>query len=109
MFMGSSRLILVVTLEVRKDAAAAFERFETQAAAILSRWEGRIERVIRLDEVTSGDTFQEVHIVSFRDQGAFDAYRRDPDLAALKSLRDGAIVRTEVVQGRDLSTFGGAE
>jgi len=58
--MGNPRLILVVTLEVRKDAAAAFERFETQAAAILSRWEGRIERVIRLDELTSGDTFQEV-------------------------------------------------
>jgi len=33
--MGNPRLILVVTLEVRKDAAAAFERFETQAAANL--------------------------------------------------------------------------
>jgi hypothetical protein len=29
MSMGNPCLILVVTLEVRKDAAAAFERFET--------------------------------------------------------------------------------
>ena len=107
--MSNPRLILVVTLEVRKDAAATFARFETQAAAILSRWDGKIERVIRLDEEAPGRTFREVHIVSFPDGDAFDAYRRDPELAALKSLRDGAIVSTEIVRGRDLATYGGAD
>lgn len=108
MFMGNPRLILIVTLEVRKDAAAAFAQFETQAAAILSRWDGRIERVIRLDEEAPGGTFREVHVVSFPDGDAFDAYRRDPELAALKGLRDEAIVNTEIARGRDLATYGGA-
>lgn len=106
--MSNPRLILVVTLEVRKDAAVAFAQFETQAAAILSRWDGRIERVIRLDEGARGETFREVHVVSFPDGDAFDGYRRDPELAALKSLRDGAIVNTEIARGRDLAIYGRA-
>lgn len=107
--MANPRLILVVTLEVRNEAAADFERFETHAAAIMSRSQGRIERVIRLDGETAGDSFREVHIVSFPDQVAFDAYRRDPELTALKRLREKAIVKTEIVQGHDHAVYGPVE
>ncbi|HZO53217.1 MAG TPA: hypothetical protein VFB63_10890 [Bryobacteraceae bacterium] len=107
--MGNPRLILVVTLEVRNEAAADFERFETHAAAIMSRWDGRIERVIRFDGAPASCSFREIHIVSFPNLAALDAYRRDPELAALKELRDKAIVTTEVAQGRDLAIYGAAD
>ena len=107
--MGNPRLVLIVTLEVRNEAAAEFELFERQAAAIMSRHGGHIDRVIRLDEGAPCDSFREVHIVSFRDQAALDAYRCAPELTALKSLRDGAIVTTEIARGRDLATYGEAE
>ena len=107
--MGNPRLILVVTLEVRNEAAADFERFETHAAEIMSKWEGRIERVIRLDGAATAGSFREIHIVSFRDQAAFDAYRCDPELVALSGLREKAIVTTEVVQGRDVAIYGAAD
>jgi hypothetical protein len=82
--MRNPRLILVVVLDIWNEGAADFERFERHAVAIKSRSEGRIERVIRLEQEIAGDSFREVHIVSFPNRAALDAYRRDPELAALK-------------------------
>ena len=99
--MDRPQLILVVTLTVRCEAASEFERFERNAAAIMSRHGGRIERVIKLTEDgPENNTFREVHIVSFRDEASFESYRRDPELAALESLRKTAIVSTEITRGR---------
>ncbi|MCC6293257.1 MAG: hypothetical protein IT164_11455 [Bryobacterales bacterium] len=107
--MGSPRLILVVTLEVRNEAAADFDRFETQAAAILSKRGGRIERVIRLEGSAAPGSFCEVHLVSFPDEAAFNAYRSDPELLALKNLRERAILSTGIVRGQDVPIYGATD
>lgn len=106
--MGNPRLVLIVTLEIRSEAAAAFERFETRAAAIMSRHGGRMERVIRAEGASQSGSSHEIHIVSFRDQADFDAYRCDPELAGFKSLREEVIMTTEIVRGYDRAVYGAA-
>jgi hypothetical protein len=60
---------------------------------------GKIERTV-VAPVENDDTLlKEIHIVTFPDQAAFDAYRRDPALAGVAHLRERAVVATEVMIG----------
>lgn len=101
--MQERRLILLVILTSRTEAAAELERFERKASAILSRHGGRIERAIRLVGEDLEATFREVHVVSFPDEASLASYRLDPELTALQELRGRAIVSTEIFRGHDVT------
>ena len=88
-------LVLVATLTIIPGRRDAFEAYERQAAAIMARHGGAIERAVRIP----GDPEREVHVVHFPDAGAFAAYRADPALAALATLRASVIAATEVLVG----------
>lgn len=94
--LRDSRLTLVVLLFVEPDRVGEFEEFERQAATIMARHGGRIER--RIEVRTDGDPDRpyEVHIVSFPDEHALDRYRADPEIRSLEALRERAIRRTEI-------------
>ncbi len=94
-------LVLVATLTVRREAQSAFREYEAAAVRIMSRHGGNLERAIELDGEESAETFREVHIVTFPDRAAFDAYRSDPEIVALATLRKSAIASTEILFGRD--------
>lgn len=96
-------LVLVATLTVRREARSAYRQYEAAAVRIMSPHGGRIERVIELDGEESAETFREVHIVTFPDAAAFDAYRADPEITALAALRKSAIVSTEILRGRNIA------
>jgi uncharacterized protein (DUF1330 family) len=94
--------VLLVELFVRPGRAAEFRRFETEAARVMRRHGGRIERVIRPTGPARGDALpHEIHVVSFESAAGFDAYRADPELARLAPLRESAIARTSVTVGTD--------
>jgi uncharacterized protein (DUF1330 family) len=96
-----SGVLLVVQLHVRPGREAQFRQFETEAARIMRRHGGRIERVIRVTAAAPGSAMpHEVHAVAFPSLERFEAYRADPDLARLASLRQSAIARTDVVIGQ---------
>ncbi|MBK5291662.1 MAG: hypothetical protein JJE04_08320 [Acidobacteriia bacterium] len=69
----------------------------------MSRYGGRIERVIKWTEDGPQHTFGEVHIVSFGDEASFESYARDPELTALKRLGETAIVSTEIARGLNVA------
>jgi uncharacterized protein (DUF1330 family) len=94
-------LVLVVTLEVRREAAVEFRAYETAAARIMTAYGGRIEREVEVESEAGASTFREIHIVSFPDAAALDAYRRDSELAGLAAMRERAVESTIVVRGRD--------
>lgn len=98
---GSNRtIVLLVELFVRPGRVAEFRRFETEAARIMRRHGGRIERVIRPTDLAGGDALpHEIHLVSFDSAAGLEAYRADPELRALAPLRESAIARTEVTVG----------
>jgi uncharacterized protein (DUF1330 family) len=104
--MEETRIILVVTLEIRRHAIADFELYETHAVAIMSKYGGRIERVIRLQQTNEQAPIGEIHIVSFPDNDSFAAYRQDQELATLRPLREAAVLQTGIVRGRDCTVYG---
>jgi hypothetical protein len=97
-----STVVLVVSLFIHPGREIEFRQFETEAAHIMKKYEGKIERVIR--PTVSGQRNSaphEIHIVSFPSMAQFDAYRGDTELARLAPLRQVALARTEVIIGEE--------
>jgi hypothetical protein len=89
-------------LKFAREAAGEFRAYETARGenhdglrrADRARDRGRIGSA-------GASTFREIHIVSFPDGAALDAYRRDPELRNLAAMRERAVESTIVVRGRD--------
>ena len=100
------QLVLVVSLWLRDGDVPGFEEFERQAARLMARHGGRIERAIRRSAgAGSPDDPFEVHIVTFPTPAAFAAYRADPDTSLLAPLRETLIARTMIVAGHDVEGY----
>lgn len=106
--MADERLVIVATLTVRVLALAEFREFERQAARVMARYGGVIERTVFAAVEGSPDLAREIHVVTFPNQAAFERYRSDPELAAFAPARERAVVETEVVQGVDGPDYGPA-
>jgi uncharacterized protein (DUF1330 family) len=102
----AERLILVVSLQVHEGREAEFERFEAEAARIMRRYGGRIDRRIRCLPTENDPQPFELHLVSFPDALSFERYRADPELAGLAALRATAIRQTTLWSGVDCPLFG---
>lgn len=102
----SPAIVVVVCLFVRPGQETTFRRFETEAARIMWRHGGRIDRVIRPTASARADVLpREIHIVSFPSLERFEAYRGDRDLAELAPLRESAIHRTEITIGKEARPY----
>ncbi|KYF81614.1 hypothetical protein [Sorangium cellulosum] len=94
-------MTLVVILTVRCEALDAFRAYERKAAAVMARYGGAIERTVVTAPDSAGLRLKEVHIVTFPDEQAFSAYRRDGELGAVAHLRDASVVETEILRGEE--------
>lgn len=96
----TKRHVRVVSLWIHPGQAAAFEDFERQAARIMSVHGGLIDAAVRLtpDEARP-DAPYEIHVVSFPDAAAAEAYAADPQTIALRAGRAAIIARTELAAG----------
>jgi uncharacterized protein (DUF1330 family) len=92
---------LVVILTVRCEALDAFRAYERKAAAVMARYGGAIERTVVTAPDGAGLSLKEIHLVTFPDEQAFSAYRRDAELGAVAHLRDAAVVHTEILRGEE--------
>jgi uncharacterized protein (DUF1330 family) len=99
-----ARISLVVSLWLKDEDITGFEEFESAAADIMSRYGGRIEKVIRCG-IAERAPF-EVLIVTFPTEEAVRQYRQDPRFAALLTIRERVIARTEVWRGREMRPYG---
>jgi len=98
----NSKVVLLVSLFIHAGREVEFRQFETQAARIMKKYGGQIERVIRPTiSPPSGVAPHEIHLVSFPSMEHFAAYRGDTELAKLASLRQTAIDRTEIIIGEE--------
>jgi hypothetical protein len=105
----SERYVRVVTLWVHKGQEAAFEAFEREAARIMARHKGRIDSAVRLTPLegagTNDATPYEIHIVSFPNEAAAEAYAADPATLALRERRARIICRTVLMAGREAGPY----
>ena len=105
---GGQPIVLLVELFVHPGRAAEFRRFETEAARIMRRHGGRIDRVIQPTSAAHGvELPHEIHLLSFASAAGLESYRGDPELLALAPLRESAIARTVVTVGTDGPPYGG--
>jgi hypothetical protein len=91
----------VALVTVRKSALEAFRAFETHAAMIMSDYGGHIDRTVVVNPENTPDVVIEIHLISFPDEKAFAAYRRDDRIGQLDHLRKQSVVRTELYVGED--------
>lgn len=100
-------MTLVAILTVRRAALDDFRAFERHAAAVMARHGGRIERTVVVPLSGAPELLKEVHVVTFPDGRAFEAYRADPRRDELAHLRAAAVVHTEVLAGEDGPSYHG--
>lgn len=94
-----------MALFIHADRRAEFESFETQAAEIMSRVGGRIERRIACSTKDDPSAPDEIHLVTFPDVDSYNRYRESSELQALASLRAVAIRKTVVWRGTEVPAF----
>lgn len=92
-------MVLVVLLSVRPSEIEKFRAYEHQAALVMAKHGGAIEKVVEIPVENDNDPHREVHIVSFPDESAYQAYTVDPDMANWRSLRDDSVIKTEILKG----------
>jgi uncharacterized protein (DUF1330 family) len=94
-------MVLVVILTVRRAAVDKFRAFEEQAAAVMARYGGAIERTVVITPEADGEFIKEVHIVTFPSEEAFLAYQQDETLKKVAHLRQASVVQSEILVGED--------
>ena len=94
-------MTLVVILSVRSEAVDTFRSFEQQAARVMAKYGGAIERTVVIAPARPGEVLKEIHIVTFPNEQALEAYRNDSDLKQLAHLREAVVVQTEILVGED--------
>lgn len=94
-------MVLVVLITVRAHEIAKFRAYERQAALVMAKHGGELERCIEVPSESGDGTLREVHIVSFPDESAYQAYQVDPDLAPWRSLREASVISTQILKGSE--------
>ena|SRR5687767_4233876 len=94
-------MTLVAILTVRKEAIDKFRAFERHAAGVMKKHGGQIERTVVVVPDGSLEVIREIHVVTFPNEEAFAAYRKDEQLAEFAHLRDQSVVHTELFVGED--------
>lgn len=103
-----TRLIVLATLSVRRTELEAFREFERAAAAILARHGAVFERVlVHRSEAVGGEPapWIETHVLRFPDAESLAAYRADPELLALASVRARAVLHTSIALADDAPLY----
>ena len=92
-------MTIVAILTVRKSAKDKFIEYERNAARIMARYGGRIERSVTIPG--ADEVYREVHIVTFPDADGLNRYQADPELETLAADRAEAVVHTDLLVGED--------
>ncbi|HPN07562.1 MAG TPA: hypothetical protein PK050_17260 [Hyphomonadaceae bacterium] len=77
-----AEMVRIVSLWIHPGQEAAFAAFEREAATIMASHGGRIDHAIRI-RGEGENSPDEVHIVVFPDDSAFESYQADPRIPQL--------------------------
>jgi uncharacterized protein (DUF1330 family) len=94
-------MTLVAILTVRKEAIESFREFERHAARIMEKYGGRIEKTVVVAPDGLPNVIKEIHVVTFPNEEAFAAYRKDEELVQFAHLREQSVIHTELLAGED--------
>jgi antibiotic biosynthesis monooxygenase (ABM) superfamily enzyme len=100
-------LYIVVRLWIHKGRETEFEAYESKVARIMARYDGVIERAIRVSAASEGsnDPF-EVHLLKFPSRARYDAYLDDPERRSLSGERSRIIANSDSLIGAPGPAYG---
>lgn len=84
--------MLIVLAELQVRDFEAFERFESLAIKVMAKYGGVL--ISAFETQRQANTGVEIHLLSFPSREAFEQYKVDGELAALRKLREVAISAT---------------
>lgn len=99
--MSAARFTVVMIAELGAAAVEPFDSYERRVLPLLDRHGGRLERRLR-----TADGRTEVHLLSFPSRAGYDAYRADPERAALHPMLTGLDLEQRVLEVRDVGEMG---
>ena len=79
-------MTLVAILTVRREAIDKFRAYEAHAAQVMKKHGGRFERTVVVVPEGSPELMKEIHVVTFPNEQAFAAYRKDERLTKFAHL-----------------------
>jgi antibiotic biosynthesis monooxygenase (ABM) superfamily enzyme len=99
--MTTQPLYILVKLWVRSGREAEFEVYERKVSRIMARYDGVIERAIRVARTSSdvSDEPFEVHVLKFPNRDLYDAFRDDAERRSLSGERARIITKADVLVG----------
>ena len=106
------KLILVASLWLKNENIADFEAYERQAARVLEKHGGRIERAVRVEKRSDDEeraTPFEIHVVSFPNRRKYADYQSDSETRKLSESRNNVVARTEIVAGYETKNYHESE
>lgn len=106
MMETESELILIASIWLKSVNVAGFESYERQAARLLEKHGGRIERAVRPKKQTDDENAPfEIHVVSFPNERKYADYQSDSETRELAEWRNEVIARTEIVAGYETKNY----
>jgi hypothetical protein len=98
---AENRVVIVAILTIQNGSIRLFREYETNAARIMERHRGAIERTVLEEPSDPQRPLREAHVITFPDLAAFDGYRSDPELLSLAHMRASCIANTQLLFGRE--------
>ena len=88
-------MLVLVQIDLSQADIDVFNAYEAGVLPLLARYGARLEERLRAEDGQS-----EVHLLYFPDDRALDAFRADPDRAALQDMwhRSGAVSALTLVR-----------
>lgn len=99
------KITLIAQLYLHPNQEDGFYQFETAATRVMAKHGGKITQRFVLPSPKEQDTPDEIHIVTFPNKAAFEAYRLDEEIQALGSLRADSIRKTIVWTATEAPPF----
>ena len=88
---------LLVTIDLAAADIGTFERYEAVVLPLVAKHGGHVEFRVR-----ALDNTREVHLLTFPDDGTYEAFRSDPNRLAVQALWAASGARTDRIEVRSL-------
>jgi uncharacterized protein (DUF1330 family) len=99
-------LLIAVHLHAHEGNITALRSFEEEALALVRQFGGELLAAFKpANADNSADIPDEIHLLRFPSQAAFDAYRNSPETAALAPKRTAAIRKTVIFLSEEIITY----
>lgn len=99
----STPVYFLVLIELNAGMADQLRRYEQQAVPVMRRHGGQLVYVFRPVAGTASTVPDEVHLLAFESEAGFVAFRNDPELHAVRQLRDAAVKQAIVLPLHSIS------